>query len=164
MAGNTYNPYTRSSFIPPTDKDASSVRKKIHAAKKEMEAAVADEERNRKRQQFGDRYIECERLYRIILESYCNINGKKLNIDKANVYLKDVKNTIKAFGISIDEETIDKIFASYDKYVKRGTKSAKQLRNTQFHQLSETDIQESIDRFDELMTAMQKFIDAVMSR
>ena len=66
--------------------------------------------------------------------------------------------SLKMCRYSIDEGLIKKIFSSVGKYAKKGSKSAKVLRNEIEHSLSTSSIDETIERKDELFKYMRDFI------
>jgi hypothetical protein len=83
--------------------------------------------------QFIGYYLRCEVFATKLQNFYQKDNGYK----ETSLNTKDLKNAFSHFDIHLDNEKIIKIFQGGTG--KRGTKSARQLRNGYLHQLSSAD-------------------------
>ena len=108
--------------------------------------------------EFIDLFKVCESLYKIVLKKYLLDNNKYKNDKEMILNYNQITASLKMCQYSIDEELIKKIFSSVGKYAKKGSKSAKVLRNEVEHSLSTSSIDEIIERKDELFKYMRDFI------
>jgi hypothetical protein len=72
--------------------------------------------------------------------------------------MKEIPAALKYAGYTIDNDVLNVLFAGSGKYRKRGSKSAKQLRNAIVHNVSEPDILEICHRYEQLHHAMDSFL------
>lgn len=112
----------------------------------------------RYRYQFLEKFTLCEICCKAILKEYKK-NNKTFSSEKnLKLNMREIPAALKFAGYSIEEEILSIVFSSSGNYMKRGSKSAKQLRNGIVHNLSESDIEEVCKRYIFLCTAMDSFL------
>jgi hypothetical protein len=72
--------------------------------------------------------------------------------------MKEIPAALKYAGYNIDSDILNSIFSGSGKYRKRGTMSARLLRNAVIHNLSEPDIKEICNRYEHLYNTMNIFL------
>lgn len=107
---------------------------------------------------FLEKYIICEYCYKVLLKEYRIAKEKDSKPSSLNINVQEIKKVLSFAGITISDQIIDAIFSSNDK---NGQRSAKKLRDNIVHQLHDSSLRESVDRFEELSTAMKLFTDSL---
>ena len=110
--------------------------------------------------QFVEQFILCEIGIKTILSFYYKNRGEEKAIENLEMPITTIKAALKDAKITIDDDTINKMFKAKQK---RGARSARDLRNGIVHDLNVRDIQEVIDRKKELLSIMEIFIKKIMS-
>ena len=104
-------------------------------------------------QDFCALYMTCEATARKLIKYYKDANGLPV---KQNFSILEVNAAVRHFGLTINQPIIDKIFKSGDGI--RNSKTCRQLRNSFFHTLQKEDRQEIIDRFVDLKSDMDTWL------
>lgn len=104
---------------------------------------------------FLEQYILCEVGLKTILQIYYKEHGEEKTVENIEMATTTIKAALKAAHLNIDDETVDKMFKARQK---RGSRSARDLRNGIVHDLNVQDIQEVVNRKDELLTLINTFI------
>ncbi len=105
-------------------------------------------------------YIAFESLVRKVWHFYRSSKSNKGSSEThAPLPLPSVKSTFSAYNIKVSDAVITAILSSDMK--KRGSMSARNLRNGLVHQWKENDRLEVIERYDELMSYLKKVIAAI---
>ncbi len=136
------------------EKLRNEIARKLH----KMEQNLADAEKVRLRWLFIDKFIRCEVAVKKVMTAY----KKSRNGDKDKGFERLDMRTIPAAldwaGFNFQKEELDELFSGSGKFNRCGTKSAKKLRDGAMHEHNENDIQEIVDRFDELNEMMDAFL------
>lgn len=103
--------------------------------------------------EFFNLYIMCEASARRLVRYY---RGAKT--DTPDLYKRSIESAIKVyFPSTVNSIDIKNIFEGSEG--KRGQKSCRQLRNGYLHSLSSSDKKEIEDRFENLKTSMDAWLD-----
>lgn len=89
-------------------------------------------------------------------------NQKKLVEQDGSLNVVVVKRSLKHFGILVDERRVDAVLASPK--ARRGSKTARVLRNGLVHRWDAGDAEEVIERFGEIEVAMTRLVEAISDR
>lgn len=139
--------------------EQTKVRTEITQKINELSNTMNEEGMRESRNQFIEKFIICETLYKIVLKKYLQINNKYTHYGNMRIQLKQVKAALKKAGYTIDENFIDRLFSGTRQYVNQGNKSARLLRNGIEHEMNVADLQEIHTRNNSLIADMDKFIE-----
>lgn len=110
------------------------------------------------RRDFIDKFTLCDITCKTILEYYAE--AKK--IDKQgkfiNLNVQKISAAMHLFDLDIPRHVLSGVFGGSKQYRKRNSKSAKKLRDGIVHAMSKEDIQEVVQRNEELNTLMDSFL------
>lgn len=123
-----------------------------------LEAIIADEIMKRSKDDFLERFMICECVYKNLLKSYDTKQGQKRADKDLRLNLGEIKKVLKYFDVQFDDSVIEMVFSGSGKYRLRGTMSAKKLRDSIVHNMNEPSIREVHERYEELMAAMASFL------
>ena len=104
------------------------------------------------------KYISAESFYKKLLISQKERNGKKLTSKEKShlcVSLPEVKRVLKSFGITYEDELIERIFGSDDSSYKRC--SIKKLRDRLVHRANDMVIRTILDRYESIDADIDSF-------
>lgn len=104
---------------------------------------------------FLSKFVVCEIACKAILA------GAGMKNDKLNI--KSIKSAVKKLNYNIEDAVLGAIFG-YKGFRRRGSRSAKILRNGIAHSLAENDIKEVIERKEDLFKYMDTFLDVVKKK
>lgn len=123
-----------------------------------MDNNLADSEKVRKRWEFIDKFILCEVAVKKVMRAYRE--GKKGESAKGyeRLNMGIISKAVDWAGYGITKPELEELFSGSGKYTLRGSKSAKKLRDGMMHEHNENDIQEVVDRFEELNEKMDAFL------
>lgn len=140
-------------------KDKKALAKKH--AKQKLEIAL-ETQQNREflaiRNQFIDKFTLCDLTCKVILEGYKK--QQKQNNQDFRLVL-DMRTIPYAFawaGYEVDRNVLSRIFGGSKSFKKQGTKSAKKLRDGIVHAMNVDDIQELVERQNELFSVMNTYL------
>ena len=102
--------------------------------------------------EFISLYLRCE-LFATKLQHYYQTDRQ---YKKGSLNTDMLSKALEHFGIPLDKDKLLSIFKGGEG--KRGSKSARQLRNGYLHQLSEPDKLEIIDKHSTLVKEMKRFL------
>lgn len=102
---------------------------------------------------FIDFYIRGEVLARKLQSYHRSDEGKS---DLELVQINVLKSALRAFGLKFTEQEVKTLFAGGTG--KRGSKSARQLRNGYLHTLSDADCQEISNKATKYTKLLEKFL------
>ena len=113
---------------------------------------------------FVMRYVFLEALIRLVGRYYRarSTTQKKLVEQDGSLNVVVVKRSLKHFGILVDERRVDAVLASPK--ARRGSKTARLLRNGLVHRWDTGDAEEVIERFGEIEVAMTGLVEAISDR
>lgn len=133
-------------------------RARVEKVLMNKERCLNDREQTTRRYQFLDDFVLCEIVCKAVLALYKK-NNKTYSSDKdLRLDMKEIPAALKYAGYNVDNDILSNIFAGSGNYRRRGTKSAKLLRNGIIHNLSETDVVEMCNRFEHLHNTMNAFL------
>ncbi len=103
-------------------------------------------------------YISCEAVAKKFV--YYMKTDKEVNTSEAYDDLRypDIEKAAEHFGLEVQQELIKRIFKSGKG--KRNSKTPRQLRNGIIHLMNSNDIKEVIQRDNELISLMKKWLEA----
>ena len=125
-----------------------------------LETIVADESMKRSKDDFLERFMICECVYKTLLKSYNANRGAKVADGDLRLNYTEIRKVLDYYNVKLEEDTHKAIFSSTGQYCKRGTMSAKKLRDSIAHSMNENSIKEAEKRFEELMGLMDAFLSA----
>lgn len=123
-----------------------------------MEQNLRDADKVRARWLFVDKFIRCEVACKRVLNAYHLQKGQEISLDQEKLDMKIIPAAMKWAELEFTKEELGALFGGKGSYAKRGCKSAKNLRNGAVHAHDENDIQEIVDRFEELDQMMDAFL------
>ena len=103
------------------------------------------------------KYVSLEAFYKKMLVAMKESNGKKLTTadkKRLSVTVSDVKKTLAYFGITCDEELIERIFGSNDKNYKEC--SIKKLRDRMVHSVNDNVLRTILERYEDIMADLDE--------
>lgn len=138
----------------------SKKQKRVAAVKAlaQKEEYLKMNDKLRCRYQFLEKFTLCEICCKAILKEYKKNNKTYSSETNLKLDMREIPAALKYAGYSIDEALLSIIFAGSGNFKKRGSKSAKQLRNGIVHNLCESDIEEVCKRYLYLCAAMDNFL------
>ena len=136
----------------------SRIRKEVSDEVRRQNEFISNVEYNEIKNQFVDKFVMCERVYKLILKESNIIDNIEVDDKDLKLQISQIYAVLKAAGYSFDELSLDKLFKGVGKYRNRGTKSAKNLRNGVVHGFNANDLLEIVERKDELFELMDRFI------
>jgi len=109
-------------------------------------------------------YIFCEALLRVVINGYQNRPGSTPPASKTHSTIRKnvAANAFQYYGVMISAIDVDKLLDS--KLDKRGSKSARELRNGLIHGWNSDDEKEVQDRSAELSALLDRTLQAIKSR
>lgn len=132
----------------------SKIYNKLKIAKNVEENSTYLEVRNA----FIDKFTLCDLTCIEIISRYSNNQKQKGKVVKVELHMKTIKQAFESFDIEYDEDVLNLVFGGSGLYVKRGSKSAKKIRNKIVHEMNENDLKELMNRKDELFNAMDMYL------
>lgn len=133
----------------------------LSTAKKRLSVArttSADMAIKIQRHDFIDKFTLCDVTCKAVLESYAKAKGTYKPGKFVDLNMKSIPHAMNYFGLSIPKHVLNGVFGGTGQYKKRGTKSAKKLRDGIVHAMNKEDISEVVSRYDDLMTLMDTFL------
>ena len=106
--------------------------------------------------EFLEKYCFCEIATKRILSEYHKAQGRRMS---KVIRIDSVRASLRFFHVAVDNQTIDKMFKSEQK---RGSRSARDLRDSIVHNLSIPDMKEVVDRKQELFLLMDGYLKELM--
>ena len=125
-----------------------NVKKRIAFIDKGMNRQIKDE--------FIEKFVLCETATKAALKYYYDRKGTPKKFTEIDLNLSSVNSALNDLQYSFDRELTKKMFKSK---MKRGSRSAKDLRHRIVHSLSIKDIQEVVDRKEELFKIMDGYLE-----
>ena len=110
------------------------------------------------RRGFIDKFTLCDVACRSVLESYAKNNGTYVPGRFINLDMRTIPHAMSSLGLTIPHHILNGIFGGSGQYKKRGTKSAKKLRDGIVHGMNRDDISEVVARNTDLNTMMDVFL------
>lgn len=104
---------------------------------------------------FIEKFVLCEIATKSVLSYYYKVNGKEKADKNIELGLNTIKPALHLAKYDIADEVLEKMFKAK---MKRGERSARDLRNGIVHDLAVRDIQEVISRKDELFNLMDNYL------
>ncbi|MBQ0065734.1 MAG: hypothetical protein KBT48_08195 [Firmicutes bacterium] len=138
--------------------EKASIREEVRKKYAEITQKLEEPGVREVRDIFIEKFILCETLYKMVLKKYLIINKKYNPNHTLTIQILQVKTALSLAGYSFEDNLLEKIFSGAGIYKKRGSKSAKLLRNGIEHEMNKGDLQEVLDRQNELLTDMDHFL------
>lgn len=107
---------------------------------------------------FIDRFTLCDLSCKTILEYYKKVKRQEAGDIKLVLDMRIIPHAFAWAGINVDRNVLNRIFGGSKSFKTRGTKSAKKLRDGIVHAMNTEDLQEMLDRQDELMSLMDVYL------
>jgi hypothetical protein len=107
--------------------------------------------------EFKNRFNVCEGVYKTILLSHQKYKGKEVQPDNLKLLMTQIPYALEFAGYDFNKNLLNELFGSKSKH----GKTAKKLRDSVSHDLQEKDINEIINRKDELFGYMDSFLDKI---
>ena len=133
-------------------------RSKVRATLEKKETFIKNQEQTVCRYQFLDEFVLCEVVCKSVVSMYRKNNKTFTSEKDLKLDMKEIPAALKYAGYVIDLDVLNPIFAGSGNYRRRGSKSAKQLRNAIIHNLSEPDVLEMYNRYEYLHNTMNSFL------
>lgn len=105
------------------------------------------------------RYISFEAVARKLWNYSRKLHKKDANDSHASIPLPGLKKALKTFDIRVHEAVVNRLLSSDLR--KRGSMSARNLRNELVHQWKQEAIDEVVCRFQQLAADIEQFLNAV---
>ncbi len=107
---------------------------------------------------FIDKFTLCDLTCKAVLESYEKAKGTFKQGSFMDLNMKRIPSAMNHFGLSIPKHILNGVFGGSAQYKKRGTKSAKKLRDGIVHGMNKEDIKEVVSRNTDLNNLMDTFL------
>ena len=104
------------------------IRQNIKREIKRQEEFFQNEEYNKIKNLFIEKFVLCERLYKMILKESNTIENVEVEDNRLMIHMNQVTAVLRAAGYEFDEALLNKLFKGTGKFLNRGTKSAKKLK------------------------------------
>ena len=117
-----------------------------------------NDENNLKKNAFLDKFYMCEFIIKELMYHYFHCKNSFTPRKDIKLNMIVIKNSLSFFGYSFDDILLNIIFGASDK---RGNKSCKKLRDSLVHNYSSNDCYEVCNRYDDLISYMDEFINSV---
>lgn len=144
------------------EKRGKKSREKAIRALFKVEKALQNRSLKLAKDDFLERFTKCELLYKSLLLDYKMEKNQDIAEEKMVINMTVVPAVMKNAGLSMSKETLlEPLFSSKDSYKKRGTKSAKLLRNGIVHKLSIEDMEEVLLRVEYFAQLMNTFTETI---
>lgn len=106
---------------------------------------------------FLEKYIQCEILCKNVVILFLNNIGEDYDKDDIPFTLNAIKKAISSYNIIFnDNKLLTRIWGQNEK---KGNRSLRKLRNKFIHELNENYLLEIIDRYEDLTSDMNIFIE-----
>lgn len=140
-----------------SEKEKRSLRNKAKAELNHMEQVLADDNKREVLDEFKNKFNVCETVCKIILKRYLKEKGEK-STDQPKLYMSQIPAAFALAGYDFEKNLFTKLFGSENK---RGNKAAKMLRNAVTHGLKMEDVDEIMERKEELFRCMDQFLEKI---
>ena len=104
---------------------------------------------------FLEKFVLCEAGTKRALSSYYRNAGTPRDVEDINMPLPDITAALDEAGFDVSSMELDKM---YKKNNKRGEKSARDLRNAIVHDLTAEDIDELVNRWQEIQATLDRYL------
>lgn len=110
------------------------------------------------RREFLDKFIVCEVICKTIIEYYHKETTGKAPSGYTKLNMNTIVAAMNYFSLAIPQYVLSGVFGGTGQYKKRGTKSAKKLRDGIMHAASREDVLEVCERIFYLNDLMDEFL------
>lgn len=110
--------------------------------------------------EFKNKFLMCEYIYKIILEEHQKCKGKDIESRYLKIYMTQVPYALKFAGYNFEKNLLSQLFGPEERI---GKKSAKKLRDALTHNPNNVNIEELVTRKEELFEYMNKFLEEIRS-
>lgn len=129
-------------------------KRRLNAARSEaMDVTSKDIRRD-----FMDKFTLCDVTCKSVLEFYNKAKGTYTPGTFTNLNMRIIPSAMNYLGLSIPQYVLNGVFGGSGQYKKRGTKSAKKLRDGIVHGMNKEDIREVVNRNVDLNNIMDSFL------
>ena len=108
---------------------------------------------------FKNKFLKCERAYKIVLQVHQKNKNREYNLDRLKIDMRQVPNALNYVGYDFDITLLDRLFGTYKKL---HFFSAKDIRNNLSHAFEQKYIDELIHRYTELNKDMDIFLNTIL--
>lgn len=136
-------------------KKISVTRKNASNKLKKAQLLMEDDMRMQKRKAFINKFVLCEIACKHIIEAYKRHKKDLKPGEHVTLDMRFIPAALNAYGYDIPRHILSDIFSGGKK---RGSKSAKKLRDGIMHAMNEDDLTEIVDREDFLHNRMDEFL------
>lgn len=136
-------------------KKISVTRKNASIKYKKAQLLMEDAERMQVRKTFINKFVLCEIACKHIIEAYKRHKKDLKPGEYVTLDMRSIPSALNDYGYDIPKHILSDIFSGGKK---RGSKSAKKLRDGIMHAMNEDDLNEIIDREDFLHSRMDEFL------
>ena len=132
----------------------STTKKRLAAARTEASDAGSQSIRR----EFIDKFTLCDVTCKSVLEFYAKAKGTYKPGSFINLDMRIIPHAMNFFKLTIPQHVLNGVFGGSGQYKKRGTKSAKKLRDGIVHAMNKEDIGEVVTRNTDLNNLMDAFL------
>ena len=110
------------------------------------------------RRAFIDKFTLCDMSCKVVIEHYKKIKKRENEEIKLLLDMRVIPFAMQTCGYSFDRNLLNKVFGGSRSFIKKGSKSAKKLRDGIVHAMNEDDLKEMMARSEELFSAMNNYL------
>ena len=143
---------------------SESVKKQ---AKQILSKTITNEQRQEylhQRIKFIDKFTLCDVTCKTVLEAYKKLKKASNEEIKLALDMRVIPYAFAMFDIEIDRNVLNRIFGGSKIFKRRGSKSAKKLRDGIIHAMNSEDLAELYDRYQELMQTMDIYLNLFLDK
>ena len=142
-----------------SEKEKRALRNKAKAELNRMEQVLANDEIREVLDGFKNKFNVCETVCKIILKKYLVENeGKVVNDNELKLNMGQIPSAFALAGYDFEKDLLTELFGSGKK---KGNKTAKKLRDAVTHGLKSGDVNEIMQRKEELFGYMDQFLEKI---
>lgn len=140
----------------------TNVKEQVNKRLTGVNSLLSNSQVRRNKNIFLEKYMQCELACKLLLVDYHQkkASPKTVEYKEGKIRFSSVRAACQDAGVTVPEDVIKRVFSSADK---RGSKSAKKLRDSIVHEMSVQDIKEVNQRFTDLCEDMDAFLDVFKS-
>lgn len=133
---------------------SQAIGKKIEKKLLKRNEYLADRKKRNAKNAFIEKFVLCEICCKSLIA-----DAEKVDIEKVKLYMPSIRKAMKKYGYTFDEDKLKMLFSGKsDVFIKRGSYSAKNLRDSIMHDMSVESMQEVFDREKELHKLMDDYL------
>lgn len=110
------------------------------------------------RRSFIDKFTMCDVACKAVLEAHAKAKGIFMSGKYIDLNMKTIPSAMSYFALAIPLHVLNGVFGGAGPYKKRGSKSAKKLRDGIVHAMNKEDVHEVLLRSTDLNNLMDSFL------